>query len=1439
METQEDSLDLSYMKHLALSANDSRAPRQYKQTAYSFQQHLSSRTNARRAISDYGKLGNQPSFSLEVASKSLTLPATTCFTRPSDSHPHSVNHTKMAKPFSSQDVSWKTVPEQRDGVSSHAASEVGDTQPVSQSVYQEFLQDEKLDEEYSKAERAHGNEEPDMDTTQMTLMEGDTGHVDLFLGMDHIDRELEGGSDAQARDDQATEIGNSSPMQFEPFPESQRFKTTPAVEKGRSQPKHTDITTPIVPRNPFGQDDNNPSSIMALSQIFNATQPNPSPCDHLNRAGLDPFSDMPSPNIPIQPHRPNAKLFSETLLSSPSFQTDPAEPEHNYVSMKESQAERLNRIARHGPQLATVEEMTTGIISDVFQELESPIGRRIRQRRTEIEVRKQFEAITAPTRVSHRSSSKGIPSSPPPVQVSIALGNKIGLQIVSEGFYGEGDTDAGEDEETEVETEEEEMQIQTQPRGSQRSQIFGEEDKENFETGPLQSSHNALSNVLELENNIIPVSNGSHVAIMHTSPVESYANAGLGIHNNLSRQVSSTGEPTENSTTEITLGANPPVSHQLATIIGTDGDSPLDTDHKTQSPFSRPNEAIRSIHPSASLGSFNGTPGLNAENVMNGSSMVTQVLETPTQTTQYQTNYQTTIPETTFPTQKLSFAVSMTAKRHSTQHSEMVSDAEAEAEDYLPRSLPSKHFARFQPSRSQAPTKRNNVRLSHNTFSSPSGRRRRTLTDIASDESPRSALTEVRPEEIGLLTEDDRYIRSILPLDDSSPTKRRRGNNGNSIQTPSRPSASGLLDELAGFGASINKVPQIAQSDSEQRESSSQPPEYTTSYRPRSRTDHNDATVWDIESSPPKPTKDDGLPQPCSTPKSRPKKEDFSRKRKQYQTLEAVVIPSSSSRGDSRSVTTSSAAIPTDESSMARHSELDLADSNKQVETPNNVFAFFNGRPPGYYPAVCVGTIKHISGLRFKVHFEGAEEPEEIDDRGVKRLELNIGELVKVNHANAPKVPHYVVGFKHRQKQAADTTMPRITDVYGFSSVLLKQRITKLPPKGSRGPKTICVPISDVYLDKSLWSRLNDRSYSFNTEISHSFPWEHQSIDQSVVCRSFRTPRTPAVGLEKDRLFSGMAFALSYTGNEKTRQEIETALSENGGWILREGFDELFEPLPWLSLDSSKPEASKNEESLILTGDAAHTGFTCLITDQHSRRPKYMQALALNLPCLAGQWVHDCIETQTIVDWHPYLLAAGSSIVLDGAVKSRTLSFYPPVTVALSETISMRLKIFNEQSILFVTGCEEAVVQQKKGAHKRKTLGQEAIQKRKAFSFLTFALGPQRVRCVPTLKDALDILSKQLDTMSSSEDRGSNAWDWLYVGDENAAVAARKALTKLGTAPKSSTQGRGRGRPQKISNAIRANEPSSSQVVNADSIGILDNEFLCQVLILGKLFKKK
>lgn len=299
------------------------------------------------------------------------------------------------------------------------------------------------------------------------------------------------------------------------------------------------------------------------------------------------------------------------------------------------------------------------------------------------------------------------------------------------------------------------------------------------------------------------------------------------------------------------------------------------------------------------------------------------------------------------------------------------------------------------------------------------------------------------------------------------------------------------------------------------------------------------------------------------------------------------------------------------------------------------------------------------------------------------------------------------------------------------------------------------------------------------------------------------------------KIFSGMAFAISFQGKKPGEKDaqykarmtasdaITTKIKQAGGKVLPDGFDHLFEFVPVKNADreaSSVSSTPQPDDDIMLVPQARDTGFTALIADGHSRKAKYMQALALGLPCIHERWVTACVDKQRLVDWADYLLCAGNSSFLGDAIRSRNLSPYDAATAKLGEVIQYRPRLLDQSRILLLmTRADES--------------------KKEAYVFLARVLGASLSR-VYTVEEA----RRQL---KAREDAG-RAFDWVYVVDDKVDVEDMFVSHATGAAGGS----RKRKRRNDTGNGDASTAPPAKRV------RALSDELVIQSLILGRLMEE-
>jgi hypothetical protein len=255
----------------------------------------------------------------------------------------------------------------------------------------------------------------------------------------------------------------------------------------------------------------------------------------------------------------------------------------------------------------------------------------------------------------------------------------------------------------------------------------------------------------------------------------------------------------------------------------------------------------------------------------------------------------------------------------------------------------------------------------------------------------------------------------------------------------------------------------------------------------------------------------------------------------------------------------------------------------------------------------------------------------------------------------------------------------------------------------------------------------------------------HRGTNQHTIDAQPKTPK----------LFSGMAFAISFQGQRpgETQQQyakrleqvpaIEREIKKEGGRILQAGFDELFDLTGFRSNVTSPVDDTEGSSPLELGADARSLGFTALIADGHSRKVKYMQALALGLPCISHRWVTTCLNGAVVVPWEPYLLCAGKSLYLDDAILSRMLTPYSIADAKFADVIERRTKLLDGSTVLLVM---------------KKSRKDEESQM--AYIFLANVLGANLTRTYSV---------EEATSTMEARDTIDQPFDWIYVDEKTDA----------------------------------------------------------------------
>ncbi|KAK5087822.1 radiation sensitive protein rad9 [Lithohypha guttulata] len=465
-----------------------------------------------------------------------------------------------------------------------------------------------------------------------------------------------------------------------------------------------------------------------------------------------------------------------------------------------------------------------------------------------------------------------------------------------------------------------------------------------------------------------------------------------------------------------------------------------------------------------------------------------------------------------------------------------------------------------------------------------------------------------------------------------------------------------------------------------------------------------------------------------------------------------------------------------------------------RVLAPQMVFAYYFGATRSYYPAQCLGT--SADSQTYKIQWPGYD-PEDMPKHKICSLDLRIGDEVKVDLEQFPRGACIVRAFCTRDATRQNNA---ITDIYGHTHVVVEPKDSKVKvPK--RFKKDEGISIGNVYIGLATWNRMLKRTFAYQRATTTT---TYVAPEVSTPPIRASTPATPSsrgrksVKFEvtedisapyKDGIFSGMAFALSYSDDDSSRQHITSLIHENGGTILQGSFRDLV------------------DEGLKLKLRFHSCGFTALLTDRHSRRQKYMEALAFGLPCLSGKWVEASIKNGQLADWQDYLLPAGESVELDGAVKSRQLQSRAYEQFQLHEVLATRRKFFEACTVVFVTG---------KG---------KIDETRASYLLFVQILGADNVVKVADLTAAKEKLLALGD-----EPGGEMPTIWLMVADREREAA--RNLAKSLRVPKSTNN-------DASSNRRRGTGDVQEPATAHSRIHVADKEFVIQSLIMGRLSSRE
>jgi len=276
------------------------------------------------------------------------------------------------------------------------------------------------------------------------------------------------------------------------------------------------------------------------------------------------------------------------------------------------------------------------------------------------------------------------------------------------------------------------------------------------------------------------------------------------------------------------------------------------------------------------------------------------------------------------------------------------------------------------------------------------------------------------------------------------------------------------------------------------------------------------------------------------------------------------------------------------------------------------VLARFKDQKVNFFPATVVGppvaTAPDVDvplETEVLVRFDDDMETM-VQLRHIRRLHLIEGSTVKL------AIPEYNKGMYIVRRVEYDPKEPGKPDVNN-------DNIVYVTPKKGGPTEEIRVPLDKVFVTGQLFAQFKER-YLFTTT-STSTTIARTKYPGLVSRQVSSSPRIVRGSIRPTTsLFQNMVFAISLVqppksaSAAKSKETLMQTIVANSGCVVDDGLQEIFH------------HPGDVEGKLVLQPDFVDTTFCAVIADGYSRKPKYLQALALGIPCLASRWVESCIQ---------------------------------------------------------------------------------------------------------------------------------------------------------------------------------------------------------------------
>ncbi|KAI0688628.1 hypothetical protein BC835DRAFT_1284298 [Cytidiella melzeri] len=187
----------------------------------------------------------------------------------------------------------------------------------------------------------------------------------------------------------------------------------------------------------------------------------------------------------------------------------------------------------------------------------------------------------------------------------------------------------------------------------------------------------------------------------------------------------------------------------------------------------------------------------------------------------------------------------------------------------------------------------------------------------------------------------------------------------------------------------------------------------------------------------------------------------------------------------------------------------------------------------------------------------------------------------------------------------------------------------------------------DVYLSdikvfgRTIEHQWDDRKLTANKIDPYEKPRPTQS---STPSSQSATSSSTGAGIARGRkMLSKMGFAVTLSnadGSTDLRRGLCRTIESHGG-IIVDDWGKLFSMIGTHEAQGKRWLVRKHDVRWIKTKEDLHKVF--LLADTSNQKPKFLMALALGIPCVKVDWLHDSVKANEKKQWQSYLLPTGTS----------------------------------------------------------------------------------------------------------------------------------------------------------------------------------------------------